>query len=112
MTRQIEQQAQVQWGNAYAPGLTPGDLADLGAHAKALGIEVRALVSEAQQMGTQVALAFTPKVMAHVERILEQRVLQAQHQVRLVRGAMGSDYIPRDQVLLILAGMSNVRQER
>ena len=110
MTKEIE--AQVQWGNVHAPGLTPGDLADLGAHAAALGVEVRALVAEAQQMGTQVALAFTPKVMGHVERILEQRVRQAQHQVRLLRGAMGSDYIPRDQVLLILAGMANLQQQR
>lgn len=110
MTKSIE--AQVQWGPVPAPGLTPGDLADLGAHAAALGIEVRALVAEAQQMGTQVALAFTPKVMSHVQRILDQRVRQAQHEVRMLPGAMGSNYIRRDQVLLILAAMTNLQQQR
>lgn len=108
MTKEIE--AQVQWAPQPAPGLTPGDLAELGAHAAALGVEVRALVSEAQQMATQMALAFTPKVMNHVQRILEQRVRQAQHEVRLLPGAMGSHYIRRDQVLLILAGMNNLPQ--
>lgn len=110
MTKEIE--AQVQWGPAPAPGLTPGDLAELGSHAAALGVDVRALVAEAQQMGTQVALAFTPKVMDHVQRILQARVRQAQAEVRFLPGAMGSNYIRRDQVLLILAGMANLQQQR
>jgi hypothetical protein len=108
MTKEIE--AQVQWGPAPAPGLTPGDLADLGAQAARLGVGVRELVAEAQQMGTQVALAFTPKVMAHVERIVRERTQLAMMKVRLMPGAMGSNYIRRDQVMLILSEMTQQQE--
>lgn len=110
MTKEIE--AQVQWGPQAAPGLTPGDLADLGSQAARLGVGVRELVAEAQQMGTQVALAFTPKVMAHVERIIGERTQLAMMKVRLLQGAMGSNYVRRDQIMLILAEMANPQQQR
>lgn len=104
MTRELE--APVQWTGAASPGLRPVDLAQLGASVASLGLDVGGLVAEVQQMATQMALAFTPKVLERIQDIVDDRVRRAMYEVRNLQGAMGSNYVRRDQVMMILAQMN------
>lgn len=87
------------------PGLTPGDLVDLGNDFQAAGVvEARALVAEMQQLGIQMALATAPKILEHVRRTQEARVRQMLYEVRMLPNIMG--HVSRDQVLRIIQSVA------
>ena len=97
-----QQQVEVQYLSAD-PGLTPGDLVELGNDLQAAGVvEARALIAEMQQLGVQMALATAPRILEHIRRTQEARVRQMLYEVRLLPNKFGMGYVNRDSVLQII----------
>ena len=83
------------------------DIASLGAILAGHGLDqmqVQGLVARMQKLGVQVALGALPEMLEDIRRIQEARIWGAISQIQAL-SSMGG-YIRRDQVLLILNGLS------
>jgi hypothetical protein len=88
-------------------GINAQEIASLGAILAAHGLDqmqVQGLVARMQKLGVQVALGTLPEMLEDIRRIQESRIWGAISQVQAL-SSMGG-YIRRDQVLLILNGLS------
>jgi hypothetical protein len=88
-------------------GINATDIASLGAILAGHGLDqmqVQGLVSRMQKLGVTVALASLPEMLEDIRRIQESRIWGAITQIQALSAVGG--YIRRDQVLLILNGLS------
>jgi hypothetical protein len=102
----MNQEVEVQYID-LAPGLSPGDVTELGAYLASSGfttLEARAVIADAQQMAMQNAMGMMPKLLERVRKIQEARLLQIYTQIRMLPNAMG--YVNRDRVLSIITNVS------
>jgi hypothetical protein len=88
-------------------GINAQDIASLGAILAGHGLDqmqVQGLVARMQKLGVQVALGALPEMLEDIRRIQEARIWGAISQIQAL-SSMGG-YVRRDQVLLILNGLS------
>jgi hypothetical protein len=88
-------------------GINAQDIASLGAILAGHGLDqmqVQGLVARMQKLGVQVALGALPEMLEDIRRIQESRIWGAISQIQAL-SSMGG-YVRRDQVLLILNGLS------
>lgn len=92
-------------------GLTPTDLAELGAVLASTGltqIEARGLMGDIQQASAQTALNVMPKILEGVRKVHESRILEMVQRVRaLPNNSMlgfmtGDRLVSRDRVIQII----------
>ena len=112
------------------PGLNPGDISALGAAMVAQGLstdDVRNLIAQLQEVGTQVAMASAAAILEKMRRIQETKYRDLYHAVavmpnvqipnalaRMANPGIVTDAISRQAVqqLLHLAGFGQLRSER
>jgi hypothetical protein len=88
-------------------GINAQDIASLGAIMAGHGldqVQVQGLVARMQKLGVQVALGTLPELLEDIRRIQEARIWGAIAQIQALTTFGG--YIRRDQVLMILNGLS------
>jgi hypothetical protein len=89
-------------------GFSPGDLTELGAQLASTGmtsLEVRALMSEIQQVAAQSAALMAPKILERIRSIHTARLMEIYTKIRLLPNAMG--YVQRDRVIAIVQEVMN-----
>jgi hypothetical protein len=85
-------------------GLTPQDLAQLGALFSTSGLttlQARALVAKVQQAAAQTALMMAPDILEEVRKVQEARMVSIMQQIQVLPRYL-SNYIRRDSVLQII----------
>ena len=103
----MSQDLEVQVQHIPNGGVNATDIASLGAMLAGHGLDqmqVQGLVARMQKLGVQVALGALPEMLEDIRRIQEARIWGAISQIQAL-SSMGG-YVRRDQVLLILNGLS------
>ena len=105
----LEERVRRRSEEQYVPngGINAQDIASLGAILAGHGLDqmqVQGLVARMQKLGVQVALGALPEMLEDIRRIQEARIWGAISQIQAL-SSMGG-YVRRDQVLLILNGLS------
>lgn len=89
-----------------ANGLTPSDLAEIGAILASTGlttVEARGLMGDIQQAAAQTALTVMPKILEGVRRVQEARIQEMLFRVRALPGMLGTlGYVSRDRVIQVI----------
>ena len=98
-------EAQVQY-LVPANGLTPTDLAEIGAILAATGlttVEDRGLMGDIQQAAAQTALSVMPKVLEGVRKVQEARIQEMVFRIRALAGGLGGlGYVNRERVIQVI----------
>lgn len=89
-----------------ASGLTPTDLAEIGAILAATGlttVEARGLMGDIQQAAAQTALTVMPKILEGVRKVQEARIQEMVFRIRALAGGMGTlGYVSRERVIQVI----------
>lgn len=101
----MDNEVQVQYLSP-ASGLTPADLAEIGAILAATGmtqVEARGLMGDIQQAAAQTALTVMPKILDGVRKVQEARIHEMISRIRALPGNFGMlSFVSRDRVVQIV----------